>query len=399
MKRFLFIFGALVIVAVVIGVGYLLRYQSNAPEEAGSPGTVAPGANLPPGTTSPASTTPPLLTPSPSQKLSLMSQNPVREYFLDNQSNLTLVQPDGQIVKITKSGVTTLSSTPIANLINTSFSSDGLKVLAVFGEKASPQVSIFDVASKTWQPLNTSFESGSWSPVGQKLVYFEEKPEKSSLFTLDFGNPKAKPQEVLKIQAYDLRPHWTGPQEILLAEKSSSLYFGSLLRFDLAKKTLSLVLESQPGLEVLWDSSSSRGLFFRSDPQDGGKLNLFDRNGTIREQLKFLTLPTKCVFGSASLAAESKTPTSTPTIKTVIRCAVPRGEDELKAWPLPDTYQKKSIFTSDDFYEIDLTDGAVKTLFSESDKNFDAENLKISGNRLYFVNRYDNRLYSISLSN
>ncbi|MBI2033498.1 MAG: hypothetical protein HYT13_00125 [Candidatus Liptonbacteria bacterium] len=390
MKRFLFIFGALVIMVAVIGIGYLLRYRSSAPEGIGLPETTAPEANLPPDTTSPTPTTPPTLTPPPGQKLSLASQNPIRDYFLDSQNNLTLIEPDGQIVKITKSGSSILSSTAIQNLISASFSYDGQKILAIFGDRKDPQISIFDIQTKSWQSLDLKFESASWSPTSYKIAYFSLKAGFKFLTITDIGDPKSKPQELLKMGVEDIIPLWIGPQEILLKEKNSAFWKSSSWLFDIQKNTLTTIIQDQLGLEFLWDRATGRSLMSVSNLNNkGGRLSLVDKNGNLINRLNFITFPSKCIFGGAKI--------STSTF--VLNCAVPRDQQKLSSTVLPDAYQKKAIFTSDDFYEIDLTNGSVKIRFSDLTKNFDADNLKVFLGRLYFVNRYDNRLYSISLSN
>jgi hypothetical protein len=48
-------------------------------------------------------------------------------------------------------------------------------------------------------------------------------------------------------------------------------------------------------------------------------------------------------------------------------------------------------------YEINLATAASKLLLENSDIIIDAEHLEFAGGKLLFKNRYDNKLYSLSL--
>mgnify|MGYP001597119239 CR=1 FL=1 len=56
----------------------------------------------------------------------------------------------------------------------------------------------------------------------------------------------------------------------------------------------------------------------------------------------------------------------------------------------------QSFFTADSFYAIDLSNGAVENLNSPS-VAVDATMLRLSGSKLFFVNRLDKKLYAFTL--
>ncbi len=71
---------------------------------------------------------------------------------------------------------------------------------------------------------------------------------------------------------------------------------------------------------------------------------------------------------------------------------------------LPDDYWKKKIYTADSIYTIPLSSedqrplGIALPLFISSDElTIDADQLEVVGNKLYFINRYDNKLYSLDI--
>jgi len=81
---------------------------------------------------------------------------------------------------------------------------------------------------------------------------------------------------------------------------------------------------------------------------------------------------------------------------TFLNCAVPRNSAQFSNSVLPDDYFKKSLTTADSFFRISLGDGSVTTISADQSKTFDATNVQIAGESLFFINRLDQKLYSIS---
>lgn len=55
-----------------------------------------------------------------------------------------------------------------------------------------------------------------------------------------------------------------------------------------------------------------------------------------------------------------------------------------------------SLFTSDDIYKINLATNAVNPIWSDQTQNMDVSNMKIFNGTLFFVNRYDQKLYGLT---
>ncbi len=419
MKRIFIVVSILVVVALIIFGGYYLRSRKESPAasrsalptpQLGGLPTVQPTSQLPANNGSSSQQT-----TGSVEKLTLVIDNPVLDYFVDAKNNPIFVQPDGQILKITAGETEILSASAMNNVVAASFSFDGKKILIVIGGASGRQASIFDTESKTWQPLPVTAQNPVWSPSDYQVAFFSNAGRVSALSVLDGANPATKPKEMLQLHQEDALLRWVSPDQILIADTVSALWSSSLWSFSPKKKSLSLLMQDQLGLETVWSPSLPvHGLMFSATVNgQGGQLRLLDENGRPLQLLNFLTLPSKCIFYDRPVAVpqaiSSSTPSSTspasgtPDSRTTsathasLICAVPRDRQSLDNAQLPDAYQKKDLFTSDGFFEINVDSGAVKTVFNDPTKNFDAADLKIFDQKLFFLNRFDNKVYSINL--
>ncbi|MBI4085749.1 MAG: hypothetical protein HY433_00670 [Candidatus Liptonbacteria bacterium] len=459
---------AIAIILVIGGIVFLGFYLRSRNESATPPTTADPG-NLPAvqlpkttgdtrGDTQSAGQTAGLI-----ENLTVAANVPAVDYFVDAKNTVTVVQPDGQILKTGGStSLTTgggqpesLSASIVKNIMRVSFSFDGKKILVTMRGPSENQTSIFDAVQKTWQPLPQNANGPVWSPDNYQVAYFSgaSGADGSILSLLDAGgSTSTKPKVLLALHQEDMKLDWLSPSRILIADKTSVLSNSSVWSFDPVKKIISPVVQDQPGLETIWSSSPAQfGLMFSANQnQEGGLLRLVDASGKGLKQLNFLTLPSKCVFydklvsaptqpfdaapstsfdiaqdkslgtsqdkpasstakvstnalpSSSSTPADSGNPTS-PTksevlkSRTMLICAVPRDQRALSVNALPDAYQEKALFTSDDFFEINVNDGNVKTLFSDPAKTLDVSNIKIFNQNIFFINRFDKKVYSLPL--
>lgn len=421
MKRLFYLFAFIAVVAFALFLGYFFRYRSEVLDRVGvgvpRDGGGLPQRELPTGATPPQTVVgegapPSEIKPpaSPEEKFGVVSNFPALNYFVDRDKNTIIAQPDGEILKIAPSGQkTVLNSTAIANLNSLSFSYDGQKILAAFGSSfESVQASVFDIVKKTWAPLPSKIQSPVWSPKNYEVAYLGNTGGKTTINLIDLESDGAQPSQIFSFNGQDITLRWILPNTMLFGEKVSALAPASIWRFDVKKKTFSPILTNQPGLKVAWNASGTEGLAFASSPttKRGGELRLITDEGDTIRTLSFITLPSKCVFGSKKIlsplpsSGTGSVPKATSTVPLTttpaLFCAIPRDQKKLQASMLPDAYHKKSLFTIDDFYEIDLRDGKITPLFAES-KEIDAQTLKIFNERLFFINRFDNKLYSIAL--
>ncbi len=407
MKKFLVTIFIILLVAGLIFLGYYFRFQkeqlvsSPTNEIGGLPASQAP-AN--------ASSAPTAGANQQSQ-LNVVINNPVLGYFVDSNSTL-FVQPDGQIIKLADNKTEVLSASAINNIAAASFSFDGKKVLAIMKDQSGEQASVFDTTKKTWQPLPGNSQAAVWSPTDYQIAYFSKAADSSLLSFWDAGSSTAKPKTILRLRQEDAALSWPVPDKIFISDKSSAVSNSSVWVFGVREKTLSPVIQGRPGLETIWSSSSPMfGLVFSANQNaQGGQLELVSGSGALLKNINFLTLASKCLFyektvgqatsttGATAIATTTQPkPAAKPRPQTVLVCAVPRDRATLDITALPDDYEMKALFTADDFFEINIDEASIKTIFNGRAKNFDATKLKISGQNLFFISRFDEKVYSLPL--
>lgn len=424
MKRYLYIFIAVAgLVLVGLAAYYFLTSTfgvavtpSPTPPSGlpGSDGYVTPGTPPPAG--EPFPTTPaPVYTGG--QKFGVIAENQVAAYHVDSQNNVILVQPDGQVAKITNGNATMISTSAVTSLIKADFSPAGSKIAITFGNRSNPQVSIFDVISKSWQPLPAGIHSPAWSPTGTQIMYFRRNGDVNILSTLDISKATAKPVEISTIHLEDRDIQWLAVNQALFLPKNTAFVQDAVWSFDVKNKTLAPLTGEQWGVSSLWSSAVNMGLVFTADQTSlhEGKLTIFDTLGKALSGLLIKTLPSKCAFsaeeqivsapptqtatttGQTGAKATSTSATITSVLKKWLYCAVPRDAQKFGISRLPDDYNKRKLLTIDDFYKIDLAGGGITEVFADPAQALDATNLQVVNQTLFFVNRYDQKLYAISL--
>jgi hypothetical protein len=422
MKRLLYLLTLLAALGIAVAAFFFFRYRSEPtappPEETPLEGTLPADAK-------PLSLTPPAepeeKTPEVSQPaapvslgggLRIISHSPTAAFAAAPNGDVVAVGTNGTVIAVRGAVTDSLSPTTIADLRSAKFSANAAKLLALFGDAEAPQAGVFDVTSKTWQPFPLSVVDFAWAPEGLRAAYLARQKNMTVLGVLDLGDAKGKPQELARFHFADVALSWPSGNRLFLKERASALVPVRAWNFDVKAKTLTPFAEEQRGLEVMW--SRDEGLaFVAGEGGRGGNLYLISPQGSIREGLSLLTLPEKCAFSHlpasqagppafpAAPKATSTAPSALPDRQagapTALFCAVPRDTAVLRNTPLPDAYYKKSHFTSDVFYEINLGSGATRTLFDDPAKSLDATQLAVSDNVLYFINRYDRKLYSLSI--
>ncbi|RJQ29799.1 hypothetical protein C4571_00805 [Candidatus Parcubacteria bacterium] len=329
--------------------------------------------------------------PAP-ESFGLVAENSVANFFVNPDNSIFLVQPDGQVAEVREGKSTVLSSSLIANLRKAIFSYDGKMLLVLFGEKNSPQASVFEIGTRSWSPIAIYPEDAVWSPSTHELAYLTEKGGVATVSLLLVGDQKAKPRDLLTLHAFDLTLQWPQSQQIFLLEKGSSVSQASAWKLDVKTKEFVPVVLDKVGFQSAW--SGDLGLVLSGNETGrGGTLVLSDNKGTVLRELNFLTLPIKCTFSGSSVQA------ATGTIPTAgyLDCATPRGEKAFRLNPIPDAYERMALFTTDDFYRINLNDGTISAILTDSSRDVDGFMLRAVNGRLFFVNRYDQKLYTALL--
>jgi len=308
---------------------------------------------------------------------------------VDDQGNVAVVEPDGDIAELVNGQASSLSSSTIQNLIGATFSSNGQKVAISFGDASNPQTSIFDDNAKTWTSLPVGATSPAWAPSGYQLAYLQQNTNgtESIMTVVVATSTVSAPSTLVTLHAQDLSLVWINKNELALTSKPSDYAEGSSLIYNIAQKTLTPMVLEEFGLETLWSkTTSSMGLAFSvNNGGSGGNLQFLDSSTGNIKNIGFLTLPTKCTFnldaGSSSLD---------------LYCAIPQDGNELPSAKLPEDYNEMAIFTTDSFYKVDTGTGALTQVLAPTGA-YDASDLSVFNNDLFFINRYDQKLYAIPL--
>ncbi len=403
MKRFtnlIIIIGA---IGLVIGVGLFLYYRiaKNTPipsvfegDQTATGGTNGSQETAPFGQEQKANQTQETQqTEDDGSVLGVFLDEPTRTYFPYSKTSVAVITTDGKIIKKENNQKAFLSATQIQNIIYSSFSFDGKKALVVFGDQENPQISIFDMEKKVWEAIAESgIKNVAWAPNSHKLAYIKNDNGQLFILTRDTDKPKEKPQIATKIWLEDITLTWQTPQLLILAEKPSGYTQTSIWAYDLQTKNLFTVQRNGQGLEVNANSTFDKYLSFSVNriTRKQGILSLVNNRTDAVKQLSFTTLPIKCSFELKQEQGDSATSTIS---KEIILCATPRNQDVLKKNILPDAYYKSTLMTIDDIVEIDPTSGEIIPILSNSDILFDAIQIKTKEDRLFFINRYDQKVY------
>ncbi len=354
------------------------------------------------------------------QNFGVLSNDPVLDYFIDPQNNITAIEPGGEVIAISNGQSTTISSTTINDIISASFSYDGKKIFVSYGDPTNPQAGIFTVATNAWAALPQGMMSPQWSPINNYQIAYlvTTNSGKLALAAIDAANLKATPTTLLVINADDLALQWPTKSELILSDKPTTESAGSVWAFNSQTGTFAPLLYEASGVESVWshDAAFPYGLLFSNSGQN--PLDLQSLSGNAEPQpLNLLTLPSKCAFNAelmpvaTSTTASATTSTASSTAKKVtaksaptstpylaLYCGIPRNSSGFSSAKLPDDYLTMALFTSDDIYKVNTATGAEQVLWSDATQNMDTSDMKFANNALFFVNRYDSKLYGLTFN-
>ena len=338
---------------------------------------------------------------SSSSKFGIISNDPALDYFVTPGNAVELIKSDGSIETISNNTPTVLSNATVLNIINAAFSYDGKKVFITYKAATTTQTSVFDVNSRTWIHLPGGMQSPVWSPINYQIAYLVDSGSGSeALRTIDTAATSSKPIDVITIAMEDMRLQWPSKDTIIISDRPSAFTATSIWSLNIPSLKLSSVAYESLGSESLWGSSDS-ALIFSAGPQNAGGHLLFRNIAGDQKLLSFKTLSSKCAF-SPSLTSSTTPSTTTSTIgssSVVIYCAAPDDQNTFSVARLPDEYEQKIYFTDDDFYRVDVGANTLNQIFSYSlaGLNLDATKMKVFNNILFFINRYDQKVYALAL--
>jgi len=310
-------------------------------------------------------------------KINQVSNQTIFAYWLKPTGEIYFLTQEGTIYQISATGKENkVTGQVIQNINQVKPSADGSKAIISFGYPIKETFTIFNTLDKSWTPLPTDTIAADWHPNDNNQIAILKN---NALSIYNLANKTTK--EILKINQKDLIISWITPDEIYLMERPAAELTGSLWLVNLTKETIRPIIKDEFGLMIRWFPKSGFGLKFTSTGLRGGNLTLIDKEGRdIAPILNVTTLPSKCVANKDNLY-----------------CA---ASPDFKTTKLPDDFLKGKNFSSDNIYFI--LRGLENRSFAIYNRDIEpmdinAVNLQIKENRLIFINRLDNKLYSINL--
>jgi hypothetical protein len=422
MKRIFYITAIIAGIAIIVLVGYVFRYKGGASNPETSNPTVNLG-ELPSDTTTGSQTgsgsatnnggtggtsadaegdvssTSTGVFPDAEKRFGVLIDRPVVAYFIQPTSSEALfVETNGAVGKLTKDGFESLSASPIENVLRASFSFDGEKVLLTTGTRDAERSSVFDVENKTWSLLPEDVDNPVWSPIDYRIAYVRNVSGIAQVVITDIGSTSLKTTLLASLALQDLGVSWPASGKILLADKNSARIQSSSWTLDISTKSLAPFMQDEYGLSILMNGTASEAVAFTgTSAGKGGLLTLRGSSGATEKYFSFLTLPTKCTFGFATSSLDTAVASSSVIVTHPLVCATPLVASTFSNGALPDVYDKKAVFTSDYFYKADASTGAINRFDIPDGTKVDASMLTFWGDRLYFVNRADMKVYFFNL--
>lgn len=320
----------------------------------------------------------------------ILYKQPVLDFARTPEGGVILINKKGTIVSISPSGEEKeLNNSEIDNPLSATFSTDAKKILVSYGKPSTPQFSVYDTASSTWQPILANV-AAAIRPESHEIVYLYEKTGLKNLMLWDLKKPKSTPQQISSLQIEDPVLSFKDKDTLLISERPSAYIKGSILAFSISKKTVTPLIKDKYALHSIWNNGGTTGLAFYGDnTYRGGSLRLYGKGGEEGSKLSLLTLPEKCSFFTAPLA------TTTAPVSNYLYCAIPRNSQTFKLAIMPDNYFKGAAITEDDLVKINLDDGSLNAVFSPADNPIEIYKISAGEKEVYFLNRNNDALYSV----
>lgn len=311
--------------------------------------------------------------------LEKVSDGAVFSYSAISDDEIYYFTLDGRVFRIAPDGDEVVSERVLTSMNGVWATQSGKRALVSFGDPKNPAWGIFDFLDKAWRPLPPSIKYAAWGGNEDTLFAIEEKDGVKNLVKVNLQKNIPVSSVILSnFRMKDVKFMNGGGDKLFVSEKASSFYKGSV--WELNTKTLDwkIVFKEQAGIIFKIFPDLSGGIRFSSP----NKFSLVSPSGEIKMDFPIKTLPEKC-GGTGNR----------------FYCFAP--VNILEGVFLPDDYFKNKVFFLDAFYKIDQKTGESPIVFQSGVDGIpliDGENLSIVGERVYFVNRYDKRLYRINLT-
>ncbi|MDP2704586.1 MAG: hypothetical protein Q8P01_05270 [bacterium] len=309
-----------------------------------------------------------------------VSDRPVFYHWTNSDTGeVFYLTPDGAAYLAEAGGDIEISSQTLSGLQSAEISPKGDKVLARFGTPEFPKWGIFDVVDGVWRPLQDGILDAIWGKDSGELIARVEQGSDMSLGVLNLeksGSPLASILRDFRLKNVSMFFLPSGKKgRLVFIEKplpsSPSRMWG--LNLD----TLSFSLLSSLEKGVLIRQSPDRMIALKFASPD--TFLILDKNFEEAVPSLLLTLPQKCGFAGPD-----------------VYCFEPR-EDIFTSEESYDDYLKQRVQTTDTLLTFGVEDPGFDVVFASGGGGIPAiDGLMPTASRgnIYFINRYDDYLYS-----
>jgi hypothetical protein len=260
-----------------------------------------------------------------------------------------------------------------------------LRVIQVASSTASSSVTASSIPFELrGSPLPSDTALLAVAPKGDRVFTFTNDNGTGSGYVSDFNG--SKKTLVFTTPITQINTEWPEDNTITLTTKGSSFGVGFLYFVNPKDGIFNKIIGGVRGLSTLVSHDAKKVLYSTSSGTSFSSA-VFDIKTQKSQDLAFNTLPEKCVWSSLK--------------KDVIFCSVP---SQITPASYPEDWYQGKVSFSDKIWQVNVTTGEahlMAELLNTSGEIIDAENLTLDPkeNYLYFMNKRDLSLWSLSLNN
>lgn len=310
--------------------------------------------------------------------LRILTSSKAYGFFVDTEAtstpNIYYLSDDG-IHRMTVEGGNDVLVAPIKQYVqNISSTSGGMIVKTTDSNGTNPHSYIFTPRTETLIELPDTVVAATLNHDGSRVASLISESTGVSRIVISNAD-LSSPKTVLSFAQTGFNIAWPNQETIYLMQPPSNVAQSSVWKVDVASSTINNIIAPQTGMIASFSEASpymmvfSRYALALESSIDGTTILSLPQ-----------TLPSKCAWGESA-----------------IYCGVPQGYP--KGVILPDSYLQRAFYSVDSLYRIDLStkqSGEV-TLSNLPALDINSPILLENQELLIFINRYDQKLYSMSL--
>lgn len=318
-------------------------------------------------------------------KMEILGSNKAAAYWVageDTSNGIFYISDEGDVYNLKNGKEEKILNQVAQNIKLIKKSSDGQNVLIESFKNNIKSFVGFDAKDTLSYPALMGIEDIAWAPGGDNIALLQKINNSLQIGTagIKYAISGEGYKKLISLNQLDYNIQWPRESMILLVPKPSNEIISEIWQYDIKSGKLAKFL-SDKGLMISWSKFGDVALKFFIDEGGNNKFVLADGNGANVANFGFVTFPDKCFI-------------STPR---QLYCAVPLDQKSIDSMVLPDDYLMRKAYFKDGLYQINLDDQKITSLYEGSDPVIDAVNISVIRDKLFFINRYDSRLYQLSL--